>query len=166
MFTQMASVFHFGLLLLISGQLLLTATAAPDPEGVEPKCASGWVEVEKRCLKLSQVPEAWPDADFLCMLDNAHLVSFRNPKDAALVRLMVSKVDKTITSVWIGAVIVPETGKWMWTDSTPVPKDFLALLDDQNEGSCMVMKMSGKEKSIFQKSKCLESLPYICSKDM
>lgn len=37
----------------------------------------------------------------------------------------------------------------MWTDSTPVPKDFLALLDDQNEGSCMVMKMSGKGKKML-----------------
>ncbi|TMS18224.1 killer cell lectin-like receptor subfamily B member 1B allele A [Larimichthys crocea] len=173
----MASVFHFGLLLLISGQLLLTATAAPtnSPEvttsvtgcpSSQSDCTSGWVKFQGRSFKLLQVPLNFGFAVFSCFLRNASLLKIKTRDEIPMLAAMVHAANPNITSVWTGAIdtagiFQASDRRWRWTDGSLVNKTYIT---DESDGSCIKMKTGGI--TMFKSEECDESLPYICSKNV
>ncbi|XP_051246446.1 galactose-specific lectin nattectin [Dicentrarchus labrax] len=156
----MASVLCFAVLLLISGQPLLTSAADGG--------ASGWTSLGDRCFKYFQTPQSFAKAESDCVSNDSHLVSLRSSEELIFLRTLVYIANADIESVWTGGYNTPEDEEWKWSDGTTFPQ-IIWNWGERNVdtgGNCMVMNIPVSEGVYFDDLKCSEERSYVCSKNM
>ncbi|TNN53351.1 Macrophage mannose receptor 1 [Liparis tanakae] len=85
------------------------------------QCQQGWREYENKCYFFSADTKSWPEANAICLGQNANLMSIQDTHERTWVRTQIG------TEIyWMGLNDQVSEGVWEWSDGSP----YVPFLED------------------------------------
>ncbi|XP_025089326.1 C-type Lectin CRL-like isoform X2 [Pomacea canaliculata] len=135
----------------------------------------GYVLYNKRCLKLYNVKRDYHTANKRCADDGAHLFYFKSrdqdgPALTYLTDTMGLELLPSTRGFWVGATDIVSEGSFVWSDRTPLSKDFPYWNNNQpddfkgNEDCVEVISVNNV--IMLNDFQCLAKLGFVCQVDI
>ncbi|KAJ8282372.1 hypothetical protein COCON_G00048910 [Conger conger] len=141
------------------------ASTLPEPTNPwvlkSAKCESGWRQWNGFCYKLVKEPLAQGDAQQICTLSKAALVSTHSLAELEMMNDL--HTDRGM-DIWTGLQSEEASSSFQWTDKSPVSFTHWARDEPRvQDGKLNCVSYFG-ELSLWRVSACENVLPYVCKK--
>ncbi|XP_051916276.1 galactose-specific lectin nattectin-like isoform X2 [Hippocampus zosterae] len=129
-------------------------------------CPKGWTRLGCHCYIYQDEPRDFADAESICNILDANLVSIHNDLENAFVVELIRASGNT-GQTWIGYTDAIEEGDFVWTDGSA--QDFVnfditaAPSEPNNTGDCVAISLTD---GLWRDEQCTDIDPYICIKEV
>ncbi|XP_077573842.1 galactose-specific lectin nattectin-like [Stigmatopora nigra] len=135
-----------------------------DSKSIGNHCPKGWTQLDKNCYIFQNDDRTFSDAESICNILDANLVSINSRKENALVVELIRECRGEIVDTWIGLHDAVEEGEYIWTNGEIV--NFSGFAPSQPDGpsvneDCVEIE---NQDDMWHDVPCTDLNPYVCMK--
>ncbi|XP_077407911.1 galactose-specific lectin nattectin-like [Vanacampus margaritifer] len=124
-------------------------------------CPKGWSLLGSHCYIYQRRETTFADAESVCKIFGANLVSIHNAQENAFVLELIRRGGNNV-EVWIGLHNAIPDNDFVWTDGTFVDFKAFSGAEPDGTGNCVLISESD---GFWQDELCDEKASYVCIQD-